>query len=144
MSQLFTSGSQYIEASALVLPMDIQGWFPLRLTVLISLQFKTHSRVFSSITIQKHQFFSAQPSLWSVSHLYMTTGKTIALTMWTFVHKVMSLFFNIVSRFLGFFYFHGCNHCPQWFGRPRKENMSLIPLLSLLFARKWWEQMSWS
>ena len=83
MSQLFTPGGQGIEASTAtsVLSMDIQGLFPLRLTVLISLQFKTHSRVFSSITIQKHQFFSAQPSLWSVSHLYMTTGKTIALTM---------------------------------------------------------------
>ena len=47
--------------------------------------------------VQKHQFFSAQPSLWSNS-LYMTTGKTIALTGWTFVGKIMSLLFNMLSR----------------------------------------------
>ena len=58
-----------------------QGWFPLGLTSLISLQSKGLSRVFSSVTVWKHQFFGAQPSLWSDSHLHMTTGKTIALTM---------------------------------------------------------------
>ena len=59
-SQLFTSGGQSIGASAstLVLPMNIQGWFPLGLTGLISLMFKGLSRVFSSTTCQKHQFFS--------------------------------------------------------------------------------------
>ena len=60
MSQLFTSGGQSIEASAsaLVLPMNIQGWFPLGLTGLISLQSKGLSSIFSNTTIQKHQFFS--------------------------------------------------------------------------------------
>ena len=60
-------GGQRIGAStsASVLPMNIQGWFPLGLTSLISLLSKGLSRVFSSTTIQKHQFFSAQPSLWS-------------------------------------------------------------------------------
>ena len=67
-SQFFTSGGQSIEASASVLPMNIQGWFPLGFTGLISLQFKELSRVFSRTTIQKQQFFSAQPSLWSNSH----------------------------------------------------------------------------
>ena len=64
-------------ASVWVLPMNIQGWFLLGLIGLISLQSKGLSRVFSSTTIQKHQFFGAQPSLWLVqlSHLYMTTGK---------------------------------------------------------------------
>ena len=70
MSQLFTSGGQSIEASALVLPMNIQGWFPLGLAGLISLQSKGLSIVFSSTTIWKHQFFSAQPSLWSNSHIH--------------------------------------------------------------------------
>ena len=67
MSQLFTAGGQSIgaSASASVLPMNIQDWFPLGLTDLIFLQFKGLSRVFSSTTIQKHQFFSAQPSLGS-------------------------------------------------------------------------------
>ena len=69
-SQLFTSGSLSIRASASVLPMNIQGWFPLGLTGLISLQFRGLSRVFSSTTIRKKQFFSAQPSLWSKSHFY--------------------------------------------------------------------------
>ena len=75
----------------------IQGWFPLGLTGLI-LQSKGLSRVFSSTTIQKHQFFGIQPSLWSNSHLYMTIGKTITLTIWTFVGKVMSLLFNTLGR----------------------------------------------
>ena len=68
---LFASGGQRIRASALasVLPMNIQDWFLLRLTGLISLLSKGLSRVFSSTTIQKHQFFSAQSSLWSYSHI---------------------------------------------------------------------------
>ena len=63
-SQFFTSGGQSIRASASasVLPMNIQGWFPLGLTGLISLLFKGLSRVFSNTTVQKHQFFGAQLS----------------------------------------------------------------------------------
>ena len=57
-------------ASASFLPKSIQGWFPLRLTRLISLLFKGLSRVFSSTTVQKHQFFSTQPSLCSTSHIH--------------------------------------------------------------------------
>ena len=95
-SQLFSSGSQSIgtSASVSVLPMNIQGWFPLGLTGLISLLSKGLSRVFPSIIVWKHQFLGTQPSLWSSSHLYMTTGKTIALTRWTFVGKVMFLLLN--------------------------------------------------
>ena len=72
MSRLFTSGGQRIGASAWasVLPMNIQGWFPLGLTDLISLQSKGPSRVFSTTTVQKHQFCSAQPSLWSNSLIH--------------------------------------------------------------------------
>ena len=72
MSQLFTSGDQSIEASASVsvLPMNIQGWFLLGLTGLISLQSNGCLRVFSSTTVRKHQFFGAQPSLWSNSHIH--------------------------------------------------------------------------
>ena len=138
-SWLFTSSGQSIGASALILPMNIQSWFPLGLTNFISLQSKGLSRVFSSTTIWKHLFFSIQLyfvegngsplqyllpgkchgqrslagySLWGckeadmmehaysaffmvqLSHLYMTTGKTIALTRWTFVSKVMALLFK--------------------------------------------------
>ena len=70
MSQLFVSGGQRIGASASVLPMSIQGWFPLRFTGLISLQSKRLSRVSSSTTVRKHQFFGALPSLWFSSHIY--------------------------------------------------------------------------
>ena len=69
MSQFFASGGQSIGAlaSASVLPMNIQDWFPLGLTGWISLQTKGLSRVFFNTTVQKHQFFSAQLSLWSNS-----------------------------------------------------------------------------
>ena len=100
MSQFFTSGGQSIgasaSASASVLPMNIQDWVPLVLTGWISLQSKGLSRVFSNITVQKHQFFSAQLSLWSNSNI-MTTGKAVSLIRWTFVGKVMSLVFNMLS-----------------------------------------------
>ena len=66
---------------------------------MISSQSKGLSRVFSNTTIQKHQFLGAQFSLWSNSHPYMTTGKTTALTIQTFVAKVTSLLFNMLSRF---------------------------------------------
>ena len=71
MTWLFTSGGQSIGASAStsVLPMNIQGWFPLGLAGLISLLSRGLSTVFSSTTIWKHQFFGTQPSLWSNSHI---------------------------------------------------------------------------
>ena len=68
-SQIFTSGGQNIGASASVLAMNIQDWFPLGLTGLISLQSKGLSRVFSNTTVQKKQFSSAQLSLWFNSHI---------------------------------------------------------------------------
>ena len=76
--------------------MNTQDWSPLGWTGWISLQSKGLPRVFSNTTVQKHQrsaLFIVQ-----LSHPYMTTGKTIALTRWTFVDKVMSLIFNMLSR----------------------------------------------
>ena len=194
MSKFFAPCGQSIgaSASASVLPMNIQDWFPLGWNGWISLQSKGLSRIFSNTTVQKHQFFSAQFSLWSNSHIhgegndnshqysclenpvdwrawwaafygvaqirtwlkwfsmhacigegngnplqysclenprdrgawwaaicgvahshawlkqlssssssshpYMTTGETTALTRWTFVDKIMSLLFNMLSR----------------------------------------------
>ena len=99
------TGSAGVSASASVLPMNIhqsflniQDQFPLRWTGLISLLSKGLSRVFSNTTVQKHQFFGAQVSLFQLSHPYITTGKTIALTRRTFVGKVMCLLFNMMSR----------------------------------------------
>ena len=100
MSQSFVSGSQSIgaSASASVLSMNIQDWFPLGFTGLISLLSKGFSKVF-------YNSFKA-PILWGsaifmvqFSHPYMTTGKSIALTIRTFVGKEMSLLFNPLSRF---------------------------------------------
>ena len=68
MSQFFTSGGQSIGASASVLPMNIQDWFPLGLTDLKSFLSEGLSRVFSNTTVQKHQLFGTQLSLWSSSH----------------------------------------------------------------------------
>ena len=72
MSQFFPSGGQSIgvSASASVLPMNIQDWSPLGWTSWISLQSKGLSRVFSNTTVQKHQFFSTQLSLWSNSPIH--------------------------------------------------------------------------
>ena len=100
MSQFFASDGQSIgvSASASVLPVNIQDWFPLVWTSWSSLQSKGLSRVFSNTTVQRHQFFGAQLSLLSrLSYPYTTTGKTISLTRRTF-GKVMSLLFNMLSR----------------------------------------------
>ena len=96
MSQFFKSGGQSIgvSASASILPMNIKDWFPLGLIGWISLQSKGLIRVFSNTTFKKASvlwcsaFFMVQHS-----YPYMTTEKTIALTRWTFVGKIMSLLY---------------------------------------------------
>ena len=72
MNQLFASGGQSTgaSASASVLPVNLQSWFPSGLTGLMCLLSKGLSRVFSSATVQKHQFFGIQPSLWSNFHIH--------------------------------------------------------------------------
>jgi len=97
MSQLFSWGGQSTGVSALasLLPKNTQDWSPLEWTGWISLQFKSLLQYHSSkASILRHSaFFTVQ-----LSHPYMTTGKTIALTRRTFVGKVMSLLFNMLSR----------------------------------------------
>ena len=79
--------------------MNTQDWSPLGWTGWISLLSKGLSRVFSNTTVQKHQFFWCSAFFTvQLSHPYMTPGKTIGLTRWTFVGKVMSLLFNMLSR----------------------------------------------
>ena len=97
MSQLFTSDDQSIgvSTSTSVLAMNTQDWSPLGWTGWISLTLKSllqHKNSKTSILLHS-AFFIVQPS-----HPYMTTGKTIALTKWTFVEKVMSLLCNMLSR----------------------------------------------
>ena len=99
MSWFFTTGGQSIgaSASASVLPMSSHGLCPLGWASMISLQSKGFSSVFSRTTILKQNsaFFMVQ-----LSHLYMTTGKIIALTIQTHVSKVMTLLFNMLCIFV--------------------------------------------
>ena len=99
MSQLFASGGQNIgvSASTSVPPINTQDWSPLGWTGWISLQSKGEVQHHSSKVsiLQCSAFFIVQ-----LSHPYMTTGKTIALTRWTFVGKVMSLLFNMLSKLI--------------------------------------------
>ena len=100
MSQLFAWGGRSTGVSALAsfLPKNTQDWSPLGWTGWISLKSKGLSRVFSNTTVQKHQFFSAQPSSQSNCHIHTWPQETIALTRRTFVGKVMSLLCNMLCR----------------------------------------------
>ena len=100
MSQFFASGGQSIGASALasVLPMNIQDWFPLGLTGLISLQSKRFKSLLQHHSSKASILWCSAFFLVQLSHPYMTTGKTIALTRGNFVGKVTSLLLNMLSR----------------------------------------------
>ena len=96
--------------------------------------------------LQRSAVFTVQ-----LSHPYMTNGKTIALTRWTFVGKVMSLLFNMLSRLVITFlprskslFISWLQSPSQWFWRPRKLSLSLFPLFPHLFPMKWWDRMPWS
>ena len=154
MSQLFVSGGQSIGAStsASVLPMNIQDWFPLGWTgfdlladqgTLKSL-LQHHSSKAS--VLRRSAFFVVQLSL-----PYMTTGKIIALTWWTFVGKVTSLLFNVLSRLVIAFLPRSKCLLISWLQSPSavileppKNSLSLFPLFTHLFAMKQWDWMSWS
>ena len=140
-------------ASASVLPMNIQGWFPLGWTALISLLSKGLSRVLSqhrsskASSFQCSAFFIVQ--LW---HPYMTTGKTIALTRWAFVGKGMSLLFNMLSRFVIAF-LPRSKHLlisrlqlpfAVIFGAQENKICLCFHLFPHIFAMNWWDQMPWS
>ena len=94
-NQFFTSGGQSIgvSASASVLSMNIQDWSPLGCTGWVSLQSKGLSRVFSNTAVQKHQFFGAQPSLWSSSHVH--TCICVVSALWQFLAKLFTYFFSL-------------------------------------------------
>ena len=124
MRQFFPSSGQGIgvSASASVLPMNIQDWFPLGWIGWISLQSKSLLQHHSSkATILRYSaFFIVQ-----LSHLYMTTGKTIALTRWIFADKVMSLIFNMLSRLVITFL-------------PRSKCLCSLTLENRTFNAKFW------
>ena len=103
MSQLFAWGGQSfgVSVSASVLPMNTQDWSRLRWTGWIALKSKGLSRVFSNTIVQKQQFFWCSPFFTvKLSYPNTITRKTIALTRRTFVGKIMSLLFNILSRLI--------------------------------------------
>ena len=146
MNRLFTSGGHSIgaSASAPVLPMNIQDWFPLGLIGSISLQ----SKELSKSLLQHHSsklsiFWCSAFFMVQFSHSYKTTGKTIALTRWTFVGKVMSLLFNMLARCAIAFLPRSDRLLISWLQslsvvvfEPKKIKLSLFPLLSHLFAMK--------
>ena len=142
MSQFFASGGQSIGvlASASVLPMNIQDLFPLGLTGLISLESQGLSRVFSNTTIQKHQFFGAvfftsNCFLYiQLSHPYITTGKAIALTRWTFVSKVMSLLFNMLSSVVIAYLPRGKHLLISWLQSPSAVILESKKIKSLIVS----------
>ena len=144
MSCLFTSDDQNsgASASASVLPVNIQGWSPLRLTGLISLPSKGLSGVFSSTTVWRHQFFGILPSLWSSSYNHTWPlgrpeawlyGPLLAESCLCFsIHCLGLSLLSCQDAII--FWFYDCSHCPQWFWSPRRGNLSLLPHFPLLFA----------
>ena len=131
--------------------MSIQDWFPLGWTGLISLQ----SKWLSKSLLQHH---SSKPSILlcstffivQLSHPYMTTGKTIALTRWTFVGKVLSLLFNMLSRLVITFLPRSKCLLILWLQSPSavilepQKSLPLFPLFLRRFAMKRWDWMLWS
>ena len=102
MNQFFTSHGQSIgvSTSTSALSMNIWDWFPLGWPGWISLQFKGLSRVFSNTTVQKHQFFGDQLSLYSNSHTHTWLLKKLYLWLAELCNKAMSLLFNMLSRLI--------------------------------------------
>ena len=108
-------------ASASVIPMNIQGWFPLELTGLISLQSKGLSRVFSNITVQKHQFFGTQTSLWSNSHIHT----------WLLEKPYLWLYRPLLAKWCLCFLIH-CLICHSF---PSKEQVSFNFMAAVTICR---------
>ena len=146
MSLFFPSGIQSIgvSASTSVLPMNIQNWFPLGLTGWIFLQSRSLLQHHSlKISVPQHLAFL----MVQFSHPYMTTRKTIALTKWTFVSKVMSLLFNMLSRLVIVFLLRSkplLISLSAEILEPKKIKSVTVLNASHLFATKWWDWMPWT
>ena len=153
MSQFFTSGDWNIgvSASESYLPMNIQDWFPLGLTDVVSLQskglksFLQHHSLKASI-LRPSAFFMVP-----LSHPYMTIGDTIALTTWTFVGKVMTLLFNMLSRLVKTFLPRSKHLLASWLQSPSavilkpKEIKSVtVSIVSPSVCHEVMGQMPWS
>ena len=120
-------------------------WFDL-------LAFQGTLKNLSSTTTWKYQFFGSRPSLWSNSHIHTRLLETMALTIWAFVSKVVSLLFNTYTKFGIAFLLRSKSLLNSWLRSPfavilepkGEKNLSLFPLFPYLFAMKWWDQMPWS
>ena len=156
MNQFFASGSQIIGASAstLVLPYKYSGfisfridWFDLLAVQGTLRSLLQHHNLKASI-LRHSTFFIVQ-----LLHAYMTTGKTMALTIWIFVNKVMFFLFNMLSRFVIVFLIRSKCLLISWLQslstviwsqRKEKYVTASIPPHPLLFVIKWWDRMPWS
>ena len=145
MSQLFPSSGQRFGASAStsVLLKNTQDQFPLRKTDLISLQSEGLSRVLSNITVKSINYLVLIFFIVQLSHPYMTTGKTIALTRWTFVSKMISLLFNMLSQFVTAFLPRSKHFLISWLKspsavilEPKKIKSVAVSFFLHLFAMK--------
>ena len=159
MSQFFASGGRSIgvSASASVLPVNTQDWFPLGWTGWISLQSKGLSRVFSTPQFKRINSsmlsFLYSPTLTSIHDYWKNhslDGKTIALTRWTFVGKVVSLLLNMLSRLVITFLPRSKRLLISWLQSPSavileppKIKSATVSTVSL-FPIKWLDQMPWS
>ena len=144
MSQLFAWGGQSTRVSALAsfLPKKCQRWSPCSPR---DSQESSPTPQFKSIILQHSAFFTVQ-----LSHIYMTTGKTIALTRRTFVGKVMSLILicclighNFPSKEQASFNFMAAITICSDFGAPQNKAWHCL-LFPQLFPMKWWDHMPWS
>ena len=139
-SALHTKWSKYWSFSISISPSnEYSGLFPLVLMGLISLQSNGLSRVFSNTTVQKHQFFSAQISLWSNSHIHTwlleKLWKNIALTVPIFVGKVMSLLFNMLSRFVTTFLPRNKRLLISWLHELELASNTWMTLANIMFTK---------
>ena len=120
-------------------------WFDL-------LAFQGTLKNLSSTTTWKYQFFGSRPSLWSNSHIHTRLLETMALTIWAFVSKVVSLLFNTYTKFGIALLLRSKCLLNSWLRSPfavilepkGEKNLSLFPLFPYLCAMKWWDQMPWS
>ena len=133
MSQFFASGGQSIgvSASTSLLPINIQDWFPLGQTHLISLQ--GLSKVFSNSTAQKHKLRGSAFFRVQLSHTPMTTERTIALTRRIFVDKVMCLLFNMLFRLVITFLPRSKRLLISWLQSPSRVILKTKKIKSVCF-----------
>ena len=132
-----------VSPPASVLPINIQDWFPLGLTGWISLQSKGLLSLFQHHSSKASILWHSAFFIVHLSHPYMTTGKTIALTRQTFVCRVISLLFNMLSRLVIAFLPRSKRLLISWLQsksavilEPKNKSLSLFPLFSILFPMK--------